>query len=179
MAEINSPRMHPWGLWLVTGIVLTIFGLVLLESPVVTTIASVFVFGWLLILGGLIHIVSAILDRHSHNFWLHLAISSLAIVFGLLMLLNPKVTLVTLTLLIAAFFFSNGIFRILGSLITRFKGWGWYFVNGLISLLLGILIIIHWPASSLWVIGLFIGIDFLFIGISLIITSLSKREAVV
>ena len=92
------------------------------------------------------------------------------------MLFTPGITLAALTLLIAAFFLSSGLFKIIGALVSRFKGWGWYFLSGLISLALGILILVHWPSSSLWVIGLFIGIDLIFVGWSLVMISLFVKK---
>lgn len=174
--EVADTRIKYWALWLFFGILLILGGFFLLASPVFTTIASVFIFGILLIAGGLVHVVTAILDRRSNHLWLHLSIAALTIVIGFLMLFTPTITLAALTLLIAAFFLSSGLFKIFGSLISRFKGWGWYFLSGLVSLALGALILAHWPSSSLWVIGLFIGIDFIFAGWSLVMLSLFVKK---
>jgi uncharacterized membrane protein HdeD (DUF308 family) len=69
-------------------------------------------------------------------------------------------------LLIGAFFLVAGIVRILSAMFLRFERWGLYFLNGFVSLILGILIFAGWPASGLWVIGLFVGIDIFLAGIS-------------
>jgi uncharacterized membrane protein HdeD (DUF308 family) len=176
MLDVNT-RPKYWVLWLIFGILLMLGGFFLLSSPVIASIASVFVFAILLLSAGVVHIITAFLDKHSNHLWLHLVIAAFTIVVGLLMLFSPGITLAALTLLIAAFFLSNGLFRIIGSLVSRFKGWGWFFLNGLISLVLGILILIHWPSSSLWVIGLFIGIDLIFAGWSLVMISVFFKKA--
>lgn len=176
MTKVKNVKLKNWGLWLGCGIILMAIGLVLLSSPVWSTLASIFVFGSLFVAAGIIHIILALVDKDSDHLWLHLIIAAFTLVVGILMLLNPLVALATLTLLIAAFFLSSGLFRIIGGLMVRFNGWGWYILNGLISLLLGILIILHWPTASLWVIGLFIGIDFLFAGLSLIMISLFVKK---
>lgn len=176
MESLGDLRIKNWGLWLVFGILLIVVGFVLLASPIVGSLASVAVFGSLLLASGVIHIITAILDRKSNHMWLHLIIAALTIIVGLLMLFNPGVTIMTLTLLIAVLFLSNGLFRIIGGLVSRFKGWGWYILNGLISLLLGLLILFHWPNSSLWVIGLFLGIDFIFAGWSLMMIALFVKR---
>ncbi len=151
-------------------------GFFLLSSPVIATISSLFVFAILLIGGGIIHIITAFLDRTSNHMWLHLIIAAFTIVIGFLILYSPGVTVAAITLLLAAFFLSEGLFKIIGSVATRFQGWGWYLLNGIVSLALGILILMHWPSSSLWVIGLFIGIDFIFAGWSLVMVSLFLKK---
>lgn len=178
-ADIGNVRIHSWGLWLFLGILLMLFGLFLIATPILTTYASVFVFGVLLIAAGIVHLLLSLFEKKSNHVWLHLVIAAFTLIIGLLMLFHPTLTLMTLTLLIAVFFLSNGLFRIIGALTARFKGWGWYILNGLISLLLGVLILIHWPSASLWVIGLFIGIDFLFAGLSLIMISLFVKKGAI
>jgi uncharacterized membrane protein HdeD (DUF308 family) len=175
--DVSNLKVNNWILWLIAGFLLIVIGLVLLAVPIITSIVSVLALGVLLIVAGIIHIVSAFFDKKAHHFWLHLLIAVLTLIVGILILLYPGITLLSLTLLIAIFFFCSAVFRIIGSLMTRFRGWGWYFLNGVVSLLLGVLIVLLWPASSFWVIGLFIGIDFLFAGISLVMTSLLRRSA--
>jgi uncharacterized membrane protein HdeD (DUF308 family) len=182
MAEtkIETVKVPRWGWWITIGILLMILGIVLLSTPVFATLTSLALLGTLLVLAGIANIACAFLDRNPNSFWMHLLIAALTLVVGILMLANPKVTLLALTLLIAAFFLCLGLFRILTAVIGRFEGWGWVLLNGAISLLLGILILIHWPSSSLWVIGLFVGIDFLFAGWTLIMTALFlKKQRVV
>jgi uncharacterized membrane protein HdeD (DUF308 family) len=174
---VKTPR---WGWWMSIGILLMILGIILLSAPVFATLTSLVVLGTLLVLAGFANIACAFLDRNSTSFWMHLLIAALTLVIGILMLANPTATLLALTLLIAAFFLSLGLFRILTAAIGRFEGWGWVLLSGAISLLLGILILIHWPSSSLWVIGLFVGVDFLFAGWTLIMTALFfKKQHVV
>jgi uncharacterized membrane protein HdeD (DUF308 family) len=168
----NDVRLPSWGWWMFAGLLLIIGGLILLSSPVFASIATVLVIGAFLVAAGIIHFISSFFEIHSDHFWAHLGIAIITLIVGLLMLLTPKVTLVALTLLIAAFFLINGVFRIISSMFTRFRGWGWVLLNGIISLLLGILITIQWPASSFWVIGLFVGIDLIFTGLSFLMISL-------
>jgi uncharacterized membrane protein HdeD (DUF308 family) len=93
-----------------------------------------------------------------------------------MMVTNPTESAVLLTLLIAMFLVFEGVFRIVAALAARYPHWGWVLFNGLISVLLGILIWRQWPYSGLWVIGLFIGIEMLLNGWSLVMLSLSARK---
>lgn len=176
---VDVTRTKGWGWWVAFGILLILLGLVLLGTPVVGSLASVFVLGCLLVAGGFLHVVTAFMERPSDDFWMHLLVAAFMFVIGILMLSHPDATLVTLTLLIAAFFLGVGVFRTLSALVAKFKGWGWVLLNGLISLILGILILVHWPAASLWVIGLFLGIDFIFAGWSIIMSAIYVKKVTV
>ena len=71
----------------------------------------------------------------------------------------------------------SGVFRIAGSLMHRFPHWGWIFFGGVLNLVLGILIWREWPESAFCVIGLFVGIDLVFDGMSWVMTALTVRGA--
>ena len=92
----------------------------------------------------------------------------LYVVAGWMMVTNPQESAVLLTLVIAMFLVFEGVFRIVASLAARYPHWGWVLFNGVISLILGISIWQRWPYSGLWVIGLFVGIEMLFNGWSLV-----------
>lgn len=161
-----------WGIFLALGIFLMIVGILAISSPFVATFATLIIFGWFLVVGGIIQIIYSFFDQHSNSFLLHLLGAILALVVGLLILSHTKASLFAITILLAAYFFSVGVFRICAALFLRFVNWGWVLLNGLISLLLGILIIIYLPVSALWIIGLFIGIDLLFAGFSYIMIAI-------
>jgi uncharacterized membrane protein HdeD (DUF308 family) len=106
---------------------------------------------------------------------LHLLVAVLYFIAGVLVIEHPGRSLAGLTLVIAAVLFVEGILRVVVALTERFHGWGWVLLNGVISLALGVMIWRQWPESSLWVIGLFVGIDLLFNGWSLIMLALALR----
>ena len=82
-----------------------------------------------------------------------------------------------LTLVIAMFLVFEGIFGSWRRLTARYPHWGWVMFNGIISLVLGIMIWRQWPYSGLWVIGLFVGIEMLLNGWSLVMLSFSRPQA--
>ena len=85
---------------------------------------------------------------------------------GLLFLRAPLNALAVLTLLIACFLMVGGVFKIVSAVSYRFAAWGWSLASGIIDVILGVMIWQEWPASALWVIGLFVGINLLFRGIN-------------
>jgi uncharacterized membrane protein HdeD (DUF308 family) len=116
-------------------------------------------FGILLLTGGVVQLINAFLARTWEGFVLHLFAGLLYLVVGAMMVEHPVQAAEGLTLMLATAFLLGGAFRVIYALIHSFAGRSWVVMNGFISLLLGIAIWRQWPESSLWVIGLFIGVD--------------------
>lgn len=165
-----------WG-WLVAlGSALVILGLFALSWSVMATLVSVEIFGWLLLLGGGLSVVHAVVRRRWGGFFIELFAGILYIVIGLMVVGNPAAGAAVLTLLIAMFLLVGGIFRIVTALTVRFHHRLWMLLNGIVTLLLGIMIWRQWPWSGLWVIGMFIGIDIIFYGWSLVMLGLALKN---
>ena len=169
-------RLHHYWLWFILlGALLMVVGFLAIGSSFIATLATVVVFGYLLLAGGVVQIVNAFLVRNWGGFFLHLLAGLIRLVLGALMVQHPLSAAAGLTLMIAAGFLVGGAFRILYTLLHRFEGWGWVLLNGCVTLLLGLMIWQQWPESSEWVIGLFVGIDLLFNGWSWVILGLTVK----
>jgi len=83
---------------------------------------------------------------------------------GASLVTRPVLGAEVVTVFMAMFFLIGGLFQLIGSAWVALPGWGWQALDGLIALVLGLLVLAQWPASGLWVIGLFIGIDLIFYG---------------
>jgi uncharacterized membrane protein HdeD (DUF308 family) len=160
------------------GLASIIVGILAISLPYVATDAFVLVFGWLLLIEGIVQVIHAVMVRNWRGFALHLVAAVLYLIAGLFILEDPVRAAAVLTLLFAATFFAGGLLRIVFSLSERFPSWPWVLLNGVVDLILGILIWRGWPESSLWVIGLFVGIDLLFHGWSCVILALTARQYV-
>jgi uncharacterized membrane protein HdeD (DUF308 family) len=165
-----------WGWFVGLGVVLIVLGMIAIGSAALMTLASVLFFGWLLIIGGLLEAAYAVWQKRWSCFFLDLLTGILYLVAGFMMVANPAATAVALTLLIAMFLLFEGIIRILTSVAVRPPHWVWVAAHGVISLLLGIAIWRGWPLSGMWVIGLFVGIEMLFNGWSLVMLGLMARK---
>lgn len=174
-SNIESARVN-WGWYLASGIAFLLFGAIALGFSVLATLASVVVFGWMLLFGGIFETVHAFNAPRWSGFFLEALIGILYMVVGGMMVFNPGAGALSLTLLMAAFFLVGGTFRILGAAMLRPPSWGWLIVSGSITLLLGVLIWAEWPASAFWVIGLFVGIDMIFSGSWLVMLALGVRK---
>jgi uncharacterized membrane protein HdeD (DUF308 family) len=167
---------HSWGWFVALGIVQLLLGMIALGSSVFATLVTVVLFGWLLLTGGVLSVMHAFWQKQWSGFFIDLAMGILYAVVGFMVVGNPVATAETLTLLIALFLFMGGIFRIIAALTGRFRHSFWVLLNGVVTLALGIMIWQQWPLSGLWVIGLFIGIDLIFYGWSLLMVGLSAKS---
>jgi uncharacterized membrane protein HdeD (DUF308 family) len=165
-----------WVFLLGMGIALMILGVVTIGSSLIATLATVLVFGILLLLGAIFQVVTALWGRTWRGFFLHLLAGVLYLIAGVFMIENPVETAMWLTLLVAACLLVGGILRIVLSVIEQFDGWGWMLLNGVISVVLGVAIWRQWPLSGHWVIGLFVGIEMLFSGLSWLMLGLAVRS---
>lgn len=167
---------HNWGWFLALGAFLIVLGLVAISFSVLTTLASVVLFGWLLVVSGVVQAIHVFWrERKWSGFFLDLFAGVLSFVVGFMLLANPLAGAKTLTLLIAMFLFIGGIERIVVSVMGHFHHRGWLLLNGVIDIVLGVMIWREWPYSGLWVIGLFVGIDMLLSGWSLLMQGIAAR----
>lgn len=152
-----------------------VLGMVALGEAFLMTIFSVVMLGWLLIVGGVFAIVHAWTQRQWGGFVIDLLTGLLYAVVGFMMIANPGEAAVTLTLVISMFLIVGGVFRIVESLVGNLPHKGWVLFHGVVTFALGILIWRQWPLSGLWVIGLFVGIEMLLYGWSLVMLAIAAR----
>jgi uncharacterized membrane protein HdeD (DUF308 family) len=175
----ESEHLRKNSFWLlILGAALIVVGLAAIGSAFIATLATVIVFGTLLLVGGIVQIINAIWAARWRGFWLHLLAGILYLILGFLLIQHPIAAAAGFTLVLAAAFMIGGIFRIVTAVMERFHGWGWVLANGIVTLILGVLIWRQWPESALWVIGLFVGIDMLFAGWSWVMTALAVRTTI-
>jgi uncharacterized membrane protein HdeD (DUF308 family)/nucleotide-binding universal stress UspA family protein len=159
LAEGATQVRKNWGWVLALGIVQIIVGAFAVCFAFSATLASVVTLGILLLIAAGAQTAAAIWARDWKGFFLFLLVGVLYAVTGFLMLQNPLLAAEGLTLMLAAAFLVGGVFRIVVAVAERFPSWGWVLCNGIVTVLLGIAIIREWPASGLWVLGMFVGID--------------------
>jgi uncharacterized membrane protein HdeD (DUF308 family) len=167
-----------WGWFLFWGLILIFLGVVAIFSATATTLISVMLLGVILIISGIVMAINAFISwRHRWgSLFFHLFMGILYLIAGILLVNRPLLGSVSITLFLGVFYLIIGGIRIFSSLSARFGNWGWSLFNGIITLLLGILILANWPASSLFIIGLFVGIDLLILGWTFVIGSLTARR---
>jgi uncharacterized membrane protein HdeD (DUF308 family) len=170
-----------WGWFVALGVILIVLGFFALSAVVAASLATALFVGWLMMIGGVIETVGAFWSRRWSGFFLHLLSGVLSIVVGLLFVRAPVGAMLALTLLLACLLLVAGLFRITAALTYRFSSWGWPLLSGIIDVILGVMIWMQWPASALWVMGLFLGISLIFrgadwIGVGLAVRALNRAS---
>ena len=172
--ELHEIRDHWWA-FLALGIALVVIGSLCIIYPAVSSVGAVVALGFLLIAGGIAQIVSSFWAGKWTGMLMHLLVGVLYVVVGFMIIDSPAENLLLLTKLLAIFLIVVGILEIVSALVQRFHGWGWVLLNGVVTLILGLLINRQWPSSALWVIGLFVGIEMIFNGWAWIMLSLGLK----
>jgi uncharacterized membrane protein HdeD (DUF308 family) len=172
--ELETLRKYSL-LMLVVGVLLIVVGMAAIGSSFIATLATVIFVGSFLLIGGVVEVVNAFWAHSWRGFWIHQLFGILYLVLGLFLVRRPEKGAEFFTLMIAAALVVGGLFRIITALSHRFHGWVWVLINGIVTLVLGILIWQEWPESAFWVIGLFVGIDMVFAGMSWVMTALTVR----
>lgn len=155
-----------WKKFLFWGIAFVLLGMVAASAAVFTTLLTVIFIGFIILIAGAIIMVDAV------TFWrgkmsgllLHLVMGLLYVVVGMMLIQSPFKASISLTLLLGIFYLALGVFRTVYALSHRMPRWGLNLFHALVTLALGALILANWPASSLYIIGLFVGIDLIFCG---------------
>lgn len=190
--ELQSFRKE-WWVFLLLGITLLICGIVATAFPFVSSMGVIIVIGAALIISGASMVVSSFWSGKWSGFFLQLLVGIFYIVAGFTIFDAPLKSLVVFTLLLAAFFIVIGLLRIITSLVERHPMWGWSLFNGLVTLVVGVIIYRHCRPNEivqglsegdltalgnswLWVIGLLVGIDLIFNGMSWVMLSLAVRR---
>lgn len=160
------------------GAILALAGLVGLVYTGVATLTSMLLFGWLLLIGGVVGLVHAIQSRGTNFFWLGVVVAALNIAAGVVVIRRPEESAEALTMFAALLFLTGGVFRLAGSVVVRGPQMGWTLVQGAFGILLGVLVLASWPSSSRYVIGCFFSLGLLFDGLGLIALGVGGRRIV-
>ena len=172
-------RAH-WRLFVFQGVIMIVLGLLAVAAPVWATIAVDIYVGWLFVFSGVIGLVAMFSARSVPGFLWTFVTALLSVVVGGLLLWKPVEGVLSLTVVLTAFFIVEGIFQAVAALIYRDgmpRSWGWMLVSGLADLALAAIIIMGLPGSVTWVLGLLVGINLLTSGWAVVMVALGAREA--
>lgn len=164
-----------WGM--VWGFLTILFGFMAMGAPLQSGLAVTMVVGIALLAAGISMIVFSFRAPSLGKILLKLLFGALTVIVGLAVLAQPGIALAKLTLLLGAFFVVDGFFGfIVAWNVKPERGWGWLTVNALITLALGVMILKGWPESSLFVIGILVGIRLVFAGITMLTLGTATRQ---
>ncbi len=148
------------------GVLLIVSGALALVMPGVAAFATALLFAWLLVVGGVSELAYAVQTRSQPGFGWKLASGLLTLALGMVIVFAPLAGVVSLALLVGAFFFAGGITRtVLAFKLKPVSGWGWVLADGLLSIVIAVSIAVGWPASSIAFIGLLTGFWLIWTGL--------------
>jgi uncharacterized membrane protein HdeD (DUF308 family) len=154
--------------FLVLGAIFVGLGLLAIVLPFAASLVTTLVIGWILLVGGLIQGYHAVKNRHWAGSGWALASAAIHLIAGVLLVAFPLAGTLTMTIVLAAWFAAEGVFRIIRAVQhRRMQARGWLLFDGVLSLALGLLIIAGWPSTAVWALGLLVGINLLMSGVSM------------
>jgi uncharacterized membrane protein HdeD (DUF308 family) len=162
----DRPKSINESFWV--GALLVILGIAAIILPTVSTIVAETWIAAILISAGVAKGFYAFRTRSSDTgFIWKLLLSVLYVGTGIMLLVSPLTGVLTLTLLIGSFLLTEGVFEILLAFRIRpQQNWTWALVNGITTLVLGVLIWLQWPSNAPWLLGTLVGVSVLFTGVS-------------
>lgn len=168
-----------WGWLLALGIASIVLGTIGLYMTFALTLATVVFFGALILAGGLLQLIQAFSCKGWKGVLGHVLIALLYVAAGVLIIVDPVLASGVLTLVLAGILIAVGVIRIAMGVQQRkaVAGWYWSVLSGIVSILLGGMIVLQWPVSGLWVIGLFVAIELILNGWSYVFVALAARKA--
>jgi uncharacterized membrane protein HdeD (DUF308 family) len=162
---------------IVWGVLLIIFGILAISSPMLAAIAVSTVIAWLIVFAGVVHVILAFHAHGAGSLIWKLLVGIAYLCFGGYLLVHPVLGVASLTLLLACLFLIEGILNIVLFFRMRsMRGSSWVLIDGIVTLLLGLMIYLQWPSSSAWAIGTLVGISMLISGVTRVMLSLAVRR---
>ncbi len=181
-SKMSAAVREHWKAFLFEGILLAILGLAAMIVPPLASLAVTIVLGWMFLVTGIAGLAVSFWARAMPGFWWSLISVALAVLAGGILLARPMQGVLTLTIVVGAYFLAEGVATIMYALEHRKElsgRWSWLLVAGLMDILVAFFIIAGLPGSAEWAIGLLVGINLLFGGATLIGMALAARNSAV
>jgi uncharacterized membrane protein HdeD (DUF308 family) len=162
---------------IVWGVLLIVFGMLAIGSPLLAAVAVNAVIAWLIVLAGVVHLVLAFHVHGAGSMIWKLLVGIAYLFFGAYLIMHPLLGVASLTLILASLFLIEGVLDIVLFFQMRSTGGSsWVLVDGIITLLLGLMIYTQWPSSSGWAIGILVGVSMIISGVTRVMMSLAVRK---
>ena len=159
------------------GSILLVLGILAVILPRFSTLAIELLIGWILIVAGVTSLFRAFRTFRGSTLFLTAVAAIIALIVGILMILHPAIGAMALTILVSLFFLLEGIASITMAVeIRHLPNWGWLLLNGLVALILCGLIWLGFPETAYFMIGLLVGINLIFAGLTHILLGVSGRN---
>jgi uncharacterized membrane protein HdeD (DUF308 family) len=179
-SEMNAVMKAHWKAFLFEGIVLALLGLAAMIVPPLASLAVTIFLGWMFLISGVAGLFATYWTRQMPGFWWSLFSAGLAVLVGGILLAKPEEGILTLTIVIGAYFLAEGVITIMYALEHRrelSERWSWLLLSGVMDLLIAFIIVAGLPDSAKWAIGLLVGINLVLGGASMVGMALAARQS--
>jgi uncharacterized membrane protein HdeD (DUF308 family) len=175
--EVREGLRRTWKALMAIGVLAILIGCVAILVPAVASVGTAIFIGWILVVAGAFLTAGAFMAHSVGTVVLRLLWALLTVVVGLWLIVEPHNGTLTLTLVLGLYFLFMGITRIAVAFTARGQeGAGLLGLSGIAGLLIGIFVLVEFPSSADWAIGLLVGIDLIFAGWTLVSVALVGRE---
>ena len=179
-SKLSAAVKTHWKAFLFEGILLVVLGIAALIVPRLASLTIAIFLGWMFLISGIGGLVVTYWARSTPGFWWSLISAALAVLAGMLLLARPMQAVLTLTIVLGAYFLAEGVATIMYALEHRRElsgRWSWLLVSGLVDIAISFMVITGLPSSAEWAIGVLVGINLLFGGATLIGMALAARDS--
>jgi uncharacterized membrane protein HdeD (DUF308 family) len=160
------------------GVLLIVCGIVAIALPLLAAVAVNALVAWLIFVAGAVHLLLAFRVHGAGSKIWKLLVGLAYLFFGGYLIVHPLLGVTSLTLLLAVLFLVEGVLDIVMFFRMRsLQGSSWVLIDGIVTLVLGLMIYMQWPSSSAWAIGTLVGVSLLISGFSRVMLSLAVRRA--
>ncbi len=166
-------------LFLIQGVITMLLGAAAIIWPQLSALAIDLLVGWLFLLSGLTGLVAMFAASSVGGFLWSLITAALSLLVGVLLLWHPVEGVVSLTLVLIALFIAEGIFQVAAAIQHRAafpESWGWLLMSGVADLVLAAMLIMGWPSTAVWALGLIVGLNLITSGLAIVMLASATRS---
>ena len=175
-SDSNDIEVNRATRWLfASAVVVFVCGVLAIVLPLTFSLGVAGLLGWLFIFAAVAHVIFGIHFGSGTLPW-HALIAALYALAAISLLVNPLLGVVLLALVIGVVLIAEGIIEIVLFFVLRdYRHAIWILIDGMVTLVLGIVACAHWPPASLELVQYLVGISFISSGISRLLLAFAIR----
>src|SRR5580704_3433215 len=174
---LSSTVKRVTGLAILWAVILIICGIIALSLPMIAGISTAIVISVLIIVSGVIHLTTAAVAGSLGGYLWRTLVGIVYIIGGIWLFMHPVLGLISFTFVLGIMFAVEGFLAIISFFAVRkTAGSGWVLFDGVITVLLALFILRHWPSSAAWAIATIVGVNLLISGITRLMALLAVRR---
>ncbi|MEO1192004.1 MAG: DUF308 domain-containing protein [Pseudomonadota bacterium] len=161
--------------WLIfVGLVMLALGIAAALLPHLATLVVETVIAYLLLLAGIATLIKVFKSSGTGRA-VEFLMALLYGAVGVLLLMQPVEGVLALTIIVAVYFFADGVLRLLLAFQAA-EGKGWQIIGALSSIALGVIIVAGYPFDATWLLGLLVGINLAISGLGMLAVGIKLRR---